>query len=1221
MRTRGIQSKAGRFVIGLAILALLGQAILFAGPAQRADAAIGPADFLKTDGRFIKNNSGTGEIVTLRGTNVGGWLAQEDWMSPLGEFAADRTGWTVTASANGANAGNVIDGSNTTYWDSGANQTSGQWLQINLGAPTLFNRIYVDAGGRAGDYPRGFAIEASNDGSSWRNIASGASVTANTIIRTIPQVAQYVRVSQTGTASSWWSVAEFNLFNDPVLNNGSFTASAFASGAGTTANAAVDGNVNTRWTSGAAQTNGQTFTMNLGGNREVSRILIDAGAASANDYARGYEVWGLTDGVWTKYASGTGTSRFIHAEFWWSYWMSEIRIVQTGSSSNWWSIADVAVYSGGSLERSGWTLSASSSAAGSAPANVRDGNPGTVWTTGAAQANGQWFQIDLGSKATFNQIVLDTDKNSGQEQDYPRGYTVQVSQNGSTWTTVATGQGLRKATPINFPAVGARYIRINQTGSAGNWWSIGELNISLNNDDYSLYSTLGQRFGASTRESLYTTHQNTWIVESDLDMIKNMGMNVIRVPIAWFEIMDESGAIKPDAWTNIDWIVTEAAERNMYVLLDLHTVPGGGCPWGSCGRVGPNPNAFWTTQAYQDMVVDIWRAIASRYAGNPAIAGYDLINEPLIDYSEDADDVAQKSAYYDRLYDAVRAIDPDHTIYLAAFFNWSSIYAPAIYGWENVVYEVHPYDMPNGKDADAQNTLVESTVAQVGAIQNDPNWDVPILLGEYSLYHYDDVWAKFMSGLNALNISWTNWSYKVRQDQYQGAGGYWGFYNSNPNPLPIINNDASATIAAKLSQFGTSQFSANTRFIDVVSRFAAGQPWMATVPIDKSGWTATASSTEPGGSPMNALDWNPATRWSSGTPQAAGQWFQVDMGARKAFDQVSFETGTSNKWDYPRGYQVQISNDGASWTTVESGQGFGWKQAIVLGPQYAQYIRITGTGSSHEWWSISEFHVYSEPSLDRSGWTASASATGAGDSTAGPLDGSLTTRWSSGASQSDGQFYAVDMGKAQTFNRLLLETGASSSDYPRGYRIQVSADGTNWTTVASGANGNANLLIQFPVQTARYLRVVQTGTASSWWSIADLQIYGEKELSRTGWTASSSHSEAGSNPANALDASETTRWSSGAAQANGQIFQVDMGANRWFNHIVMESGASTSDFASGYVIEVSANGSNWRSVASGEGSSATISANFPITEARYIRVTLKKASPNWWSISDFRVFE
>jgi len=1211
-----------RGIVTIIIFATLVHLSLLLGPLPQANAAIGPSDFLKTDGRFIKNGNGAGDIVTLRGTNLGGWLAQEDWMSPLGEFAADRSGWTASASLSSTSAANALDGNSDSYWETGTNQASGQWIQFNLGDPTLFNRIYVDSAGLPGDYPGEYQVLVSNDAMTWVDAASGFSTNTNTIIRMTPQVAQYVRIVQTSTSSSSWSVAEFNIFNDPVLHNSAFFATASSSGAGSSASLSLDGNLNTRWTSGSAQTGGESFTISLGGNKEVSRILIDSGPSSANDYARGYEIWGLTDGIWTKYASGIGTSRIIHAEFWWSYMMSEIRIVQTGASSNWWSIAGVSLFSGSNFERSGWTLSASSSAPGTSPNNVKDENNSTVWSTGTNQLNGQWFQVDLGAKITFNQIVLDTEKNTGYEQDYPNSYDVQISQNGSVWTTVASGQGLRKATPINFPAVGARYIRVVQTGSANNWWSIGELNISLNNDDYSLYSSLEQRFGASVRESIYETHQNTWITEEDIDNIKAMGMNVIRLPIAWFEIMDESGVIKSTAWTNIDWLIEEAAERDIYVLLDLHTVPGGGCPWGSCGRLGPNPNAFWTTSSYQDMVVEIWEEIAERYKDNPTIAGYDLINEPLIDYSEDADDVAQKSAFYNRLYDAVRAIDPDHTIYIAAFFEFNSIYAPHVYGWENVVYEVHPYDMPNGKDADAQNQLVERTIATVANYQNDPSWNIPILLGEYSLYHYDDVWSKFMSGLNALNISWTNWSYKVRQNHYQGAGGYWGFYNSNSNPLPIINSDSSSTIASKLSQFSTSQFLPNERFIKVVSRFTSGEPWMATVPLEQSGWSASASSTEPGGNPSNALDWNNSTRWSSGVSQTDGQWFQVDMGAKKVFDQVSFETGTSSKWDYPRDYQVQVSNDGLNWLTVASGKGFGWKQAIVFDPQYAQYLRIVQTGNASEWWSIAELHVYSALSLDRSDWLASASTTEIGAFESAALDNDMTTRWSSGTAQTNGQHYTVDMGKVQVFNRLLLDVGTSLGDYPRGYLVQISQDGVNWETIASNSsNTQPALLLEFPVQQARFLRIVQTETTGNWWSIAELQVYGEKELSRSGWTASASHTEVGSSTSNAFDNSTLTRWSTGAVQMSGQTFQIDLGANRWFNHIIMDSGASISDYARGYVIEVSLDEINWSIVAAGEGNSSVVSANFPITEARYIKVTLKGTSSSWWSISDFRVFE
>ena len=65
----------------------------FATPPLEAEAAaITASDFIKASGSVLKKGSGTGATVNLRGTNVGGWLTQEDWMSPLGGFAADRSG-------------------------------------------------------------------------------------------------------------------------------------------------------------------------------------------------------------------------------------------------------------------------------------------------------------------------------------------------------------------------------------------------------------------------------------------------------------------------------------------------------------------------------------------------------------------------------------------------------------------------------------------------------------------------------------------------------------------------------------------------------------------------------------------------------------------------------------------------------------------------------------------------------------------------------------------------------------------------------------------------------------------------------------------------------------------------------------------------------------------------------------------------------------------------
>ncbi len=131
--------------------------------------------------------------------------------------------------------------------------------------------------------------------------------------------------------------------------------------------------------------------------------------------------------------------------------------------------------SGGALDRSAWQLSASdnSSNAGDTIGNAIDGNLGSRWSSGTGQYSGMWFQIDLGSTQSFDQIVLDA---TYSPNDYPASYEVDVSNDGSNWSAVATGNG-STVTTIGFGTQSARYIKIVQTGSSGWWWSIDELNV------------------------------------------------------------------------------------------------------------------------------------------------------------------------------------------------------------------------------------------------------------------------------------------------------------------------------------------------------------------------------------------------------------------------------------------------------------------------------------------------------------------------------------------------------------------------------------------------------------------------------------------------------------------------------------------------------------------------------------------------------------------------
>jgi beta-glucosidase len=88
-----------------------------------------------------------------------------------------------------------------------------------------------------------------------------------------------------------------------------------------------------------------------------------------------------------------------------------------------------------------------------------------------------------------------------------------------------------------------------------------------------------------------------------------------------------------------------------------------------------------------------------------------------------------------------------------------------------------------------------------------------------------------------------------------------------------------------------------------------------------------------------------------------------------------------------------------------------------------------------------------------------------------------------------GNTVTVNLAGARTFSRLVMDSAGSASDYARGYRVEVSNDGTTWRQVATGTGTQALLSVPLGTQTASYVRITQTGAASSWWSIAELNLY------------------------------------------------------------------------------------------------------------------------------------
>jgi hypothetical protein len=101
---------------------------------------------------------------------------------------------------------------------------------------------------------------------------------------------------------------------------------------------------------------------------------------------------------------------------------------------------------------------------------------------------------------------------------------------------------------------------------------------------------------------------------------------------------------------------------------------------------------------------------------------------------------------------------------------------------------------------------------------------------------------------------------------------------------------------------------------------------------------------------------NPCTRWSSGYELPDPQWIYVDLGGIFSLTQVTLY------WEAAWGvnYEIQISNDAATWTTVQTITGNNSAINVIPVTGNARYVRMLGNTRRFPayGYSIWEFEIY-----------------------------------------------------------------------------------------------------------------------------------------------------------------------------------------------------------------------------------------------------------------------
>lgn len=168
--------------------------------------------------------------------------------------------------------------------------------------------------------------------------------------------------------------------------------------------------------------------------------------------------------------------------------------------------------------------------------------------------------------------------------------------------------------------------------------------------------------------------QFTKFTKDDLTNIKNLGCDVIRLPINLHEMTDgpPDYTIDPLLTYFLDSAVSWAEELEIYLILDNHSFD----PF-----TDTDPNIG-------DILIPVWKQLAAHYEERSNYILYEVLNEPHGISDELWNEIQQE------VVDSIRQVDEKHTIIVgpANWNGYNNLSAMPEYDDTNLIYTFHFYD-------------------------------------------------------------------------------------------------------------------------------------------------------------------------------------------------------------------------------------------------------------------------------------------------------------------------------------------------------------------------------------------------------------------------------------------------------------------------------------------------------------------------------------------------
>ena len=262
---------------------------------------------------------------------------------------------------------------------------------------------------------------------------------------------------------------------------------------------------------------------------------------------------------------------------------------------------------------------------------------------------------------------------------------------------------------------------------------------------------VNELLGPEEAVHFWSQYRAQYISEADIARIAELGFNSVRPALNARLFLSETTPpqYQPEGFALLDDLVSWCKRHQLYVIIDMHAAPGGQTGQNIDDSRDDQPLLFMEPK-YQEQLVSLWKKLAERYRNEPAVAGYDLLNEPLPERTGAAPKYKQQlEPLYRRLAAAIREVDPRHMLIVegADWANDWSVFSKPFDA--NQVYQFHYYCW----DQPAERKSIQQY------LECRTRFNAPVWVGETGERDDRIYWAT-TEYFEANDIGWSFWPWK-----------------------------------------------------------------------------------------------------------------------------------------------------------------------------------------------------------------------------------------------------------------------------------------------------------------------------------------------------------------------------------------------------------------------------------------------------------------------------